>query len=559
MRRIQNDVPDVKSKGLQSLSAVSHFQAGDAGVSRLRVWPFLGLSVVIFTVLAARLFQLTVVEGAYYRERAENNRVFRIRRAAERGVFLDRNGEAMVANVPAYKRQLPGTLLAAGEFEQISRDEALMMKTQGVERVFFDIEREYQCLEACAVLFGYLGEVDEEDLYSLEGDYILGDVIGTTGLEKVFEWELRGTPGSELVEVDAQGELIRTIGEQTAEAGMDLSLTIDSRLQQLAYALLEGREGAVVAQVPQTGEVLALVSSPGYDPTRVEAFLQAEDQPFFNRAFAGEYPPGSVFKPVTAVAGLEEAAITAETEIEDTGELTVGEYRYGNWYYDEYGRTEGQVDVVQGLQRSNDIFFYKVGEFLGADKLADWAEDMGFGNSVSVSGLASAEGTVPRPLWKERTKGERWFLGNTYHMAIGQGDVLVTPLQINRMMGMLAADGVLCPPLLLQREVGREGCQQLNLHAETLTLVEEGLVQACKPGGTGVPFFDSEYAVACKTGTAQQGGEEALPHAWFSAYAPAGKPEMVVTVLVEEAGQGSEVAAPIAKELVDVWMERVGS
>jgi penicillin-binding protein 2 len=402
---------------------------------------------------------------------------------------------------------------------------------------------------------GYISEVDEQELETYQDEYVLGDSIGKAGLEKTWEKDLRGKPGSELLEVNARGELMREVGRVYAEAGVDMQLTLDMKLQEVLYQALGDRKGAVVAQNPQTGEVLAMVSSPAFDPNNIGADLARQDMPFFNRATGGLYPPGSIFKIVTATAGLEEGVINEETELEDNGEIRIGEYRYGNWYYDDYGRTEGLVNVVKALRRSNDIFFYKVGELVGAEKLSDYARLFGFESNVGLEYLGAVSGTIPNPEWKEKTKGERWFLGNTYHMAIGQGDVLITPLQANRMTGAIAARGLLCPAVLRTQEVGQESCTQLNLDEKTIELVTEGMKQACEPGGTAFPFFNYQPKVACKTGTAQQGGSDHKPHAWFTAFAPIEDPQIVISVLLEESGQGSEMAAPIAKEGLEYFFQ----
>jgi penicillin-binding protein 2 len=523
-----------------------------SSASRVRVWPFVVLSFVVGILLFGRLAQLTVVEGSYRREMADSNRVIALRRAAARGILFDRNQQPLVVNVPIYKRQVPNTTVMQGMFEELTHTEAVELSQNSGERVFFDLKRDYTCGTACATLVGYAAEVDTHDLANNSG-YLPGDLIGKAGLERYFERELRGEPGSEMVEVNAKGEMVREIGENYPQAGMDMTLTVDKGLSEVLIKALADRPGAAVAQVPQTGELLALISTPTYDINRVADFLNRDDMPFFNRAIGGAYPPGSIFKIVTAVAGLEEEIIDGEATYEDTGEIVIDQYRYGNWYYDEYGRTEGNVGVVDALRRSNDIFFYKLGGDIGPDTLASWARLFGFESTAGLERLGAVAGTIPDPAWKERTKGERWYLGNTYHMAIGQGDVLVTPLQLNRMVGAVAANGSLCPVILRSGDVGQKPCEQLNLNTQALTLVKEGLLKACQPGGTGVPFFDYEVEVACKTGTAQDGGEDDLPHAWFSAYAPAQNPEIVVTVLLEHAGQGSEKAAPVALEAMEYW------
>ena len=530
--------------------------SGLKGVSRVRVWPFLIVLVVFSIVSLTRLIQLTVVEGAYRRDLADENRVFGVRRAAARGVLFDRNGDALVTNAPLYKRQVPDTTVAQAAFESITKDEAVALSHNSGERIFFDVSRTYLCGRACATLLGYMSEVDGAMLQEFGTDYVLGDYAGMYGIEKMYERELRGVPGSELLEVDAAGSLVREMGVSEPVAGTSLHLTVDTGLQRVLYDAFDGRIGAAIAQVPQTGEVLALVSSPSFDPNNVADSLSEPDSPFFNRAIGGRYPPGSTFKIVTAVAALEDTQVDGSTSYVDTGEVRVGTYRYGNWFYDQYGRTDGEVDMVKALQRSNDIYFYKVSEEIGPDLLASWARDMGYEDAGGLEGLGSIPGLIPDPSWKERTKGERWFLGNTYHMSIGQGDVLASPLHVNRMMGAIAAGGVLCDPLVLKRDIGQRSCVQLNLSEMTLDLIHEGLVKACQSGGTGAPFFRYSPQVACKTGTAQQGGEDDLAHAWFTVYAPADNPEIALTVLLEGAGSGSEVAGPVALEGIKYWMDK---
>lgn len=521
--------------------------------ARVRVWPFKVAMSVIATILGLRLMMLTVIEGQYHRAQAEANRVVAIRTTAARGIIYDQQGVALTVNEPIYRRQLPGTTLTQTRFEIISREEALALTKTSGERIFFDIKRSYPCGRACAPILGYMGEIDENELAVTTGDYVLGDFVGKGGLEKEYESFLRGVAGSELMEIDAHGAPIRAVGKVEQRPGQDLHATIDVGLQQVLYQALEGRMGAAVATVPQTGEVLALVSSPAFDPNNIAGSLAESDQPFFNRSVQGVYAPGSVFKVVLAVAGLETGEIEPETTIEDTGEIRVGSFRYGNWYFDKYGRTEGLVDVVKALQRSNDIFFYRLGEKLGPELIREWALLFGYEKKPTLTGLGEVAGLIPSPLWKEKTVGEKWFLGNTYHMAIGQGDVMVTPLQVNRMMATVAANGSRCDPVMAKREVGKESCSQLNLQVTTLEAVKLGLKNACSPGGTGAPLFQFKPTVACKTGTAQQGGDTAHPHAWVTVYAPADNPEIALTVLVEKAGEGSEVAAPIAKVGLEYW------
>ena len=269
----------------------------------------------------------------------------------------------------------------------------------------------------------------------------------------------------------------------------------------------------------------------------------------FNRAIAGAYPPGSTFKIVTTAAGIEDGKIDKNTLFEDTGQIVVGDYTYRNWYFTQYGKTEGKIDVIGAIKRSTDTFFYKVGEWVGPEKLTIWAQKFGLGKKTGLDISGEALGLVPDP------GGRRWFLGNTYHLAIGQGDLLATPLQINMMTSVIANGGRLCRPAISDQLSATSNCQDLELKAETLRLVREGMKEACSPGGTAFPFFDFTPAVACKTGTAEFGDPQNRTHAWLTAFAPADDPEIVVTVLVEAGGEGSSVAAPIARKVLEEWFK----
>ncbi|MFC1727824.1 penicillin-binding transpeptidase domain-containing protein, partial [Patescibacteria group bacterium] len=432
------------------------------------------------------------------------------------------------------------------------------------------------------------------------GRFLAGQ-LSAVGVEQKYNEILTGQDGGEIYEVDTRGARVRVIDRQEPTPGNDLNLTIDAELSKVAYEALEGRPGAVVVSRADSGQVLALVSSPSFDPhlfiypqvsnifhsrgeagttpgdEEILALFEDVQKPMFNRSIGGTYPPGSTFKIVSATAGLEEEKINGQTLIEDTGVIKVGAYSYSNWLFTKYGRTEGEINVVRAIQRSTDTFFYKVGEMLGAESLGNWAKAFGLGRLTEIDLEGEVEGLVPSPDWKEEVIGERWFLGNTYHLAIGQGDLLLTPLQVNMMMSVVANDGWLCRPSLMQNakitrprpdEVKKNqnenvkiknNCKDLQLKAETLRLVKEGLVGACSPGGTAEIFFEFEPQVACKTGTAEFGPVKASgyrdTHAWLTAFVPADKPEIVVTALVEGGGEGSEVAAPIVKKVIEKWFE----
>jgi len=506
-------------------------------------------------ILLGRLFELQIIFGVQNRQIAEGNRIKKIVNPAPRGIIFDRNKKPLVRNVPVFRLERSECQnQVSGCFQTISRDEALKIEVQGgqdLDRLRVDVGRDYPFGKSLAHVLGYLGEASQEEVE--KGIYQLGDLLGRTGIEQKYEEKLRGQNGGEIFEVDANGNQIREMGKTEPIAGEDLHLTIDVELSRVAFEALEGRSGAVVATEAKTGQVLALVSSPAFDPNKITAGdLVDEKKLFFNRAIGGAYPPGSVFKIVTSAAGIEEGKVNAETTYEDKGFIQIGEYTYTNWYFTQYGRTEGEIDLVKAIKRSTDTFFYKVGEWVGVRRLAAWGKSFGLGRKTEIDLPSESEGLVPDPDWKEETTGERWFLGNTYHFAIGQADLLTTPLQVNMMTSVIANNGKLCQPKILDSSIQPE-CQDLRLKQETLKLIKEGMKEACLPGGTAWPLFNFQPQVACKTGTAEFGDPQDRTHAWLTAFAPADDPEIVVTVLVEAGGEGSDVAAPIVKKVLEAF------
>ncbi|MEA3355599.1 MAG: penicillin-binding transpeptidase domain-containing protein [Patescibacteria group bacterium] len=494
--------------------------------------------LVTILVLVGRLIVLQVFEGEYYRALAVENRVSLKIIKADRGVIYDRFGEVLVRNSP-----------------------------QG---------REYIFGEVLGHVLGYLGEADENEIET--GDYKLKDIVGKMGLEKEYDSKLRGIDGGILIEKDANGQKIREIGKKESVAGESLTLSIDIGLQRKAYELMDGRPGALIASEPETGEILALVSSPGFDFEKMEEALVSKELPLFNRAIGGEYPPGSVFKIVTATAGLEENKVKADTKIEDTGEIRLGQWRFGNWYFDQYGQKEGVINLVRAIARSNDIFFYKLGEALGIEKLADWAKYFGLGSVTEIDLPGEANGLMPNPDWKKEFIGEDWYLGDTYISSIGQGNILMTPLQVNQMTSVIASRGKWCQPYIKVKPfkgVTLPRCQELDISQSSLDLVTEGMKQVCESGGTAWPFFNfsvkgNRIYVAGKTGTAEFGEigasdiKAGKTHAWFTGFAPlpsgrdkpVEKPNIVMTVLMEAGGEGSNQAAPVARDLLNYWFNR---
>ena len=514
-------------------------------------------------VLVVRLIDVSIIRGNYFRDLADQNRVREIPIHAPRGEVFDRIGTPIAQNdqkkrVLVFEKGKPVTF----------RDSQEIKDTQ-TEVSISDYKRVYPEGEVLSHVLGLVGETTSLEVgkAGCPGNILaLGDTVGRTGVEESFDCLLRGKNGSELVEVDSYGNKVRVLGRREPQKGEDIHLSIDLSLQRVATAALAGRPGAVVASDPRTGEILALVSSPTFDPNTFgqdyRNLSQNSDKPLFNRAVGGKYPPGSTFKIVTAAAGLETGAINEQTRFQDPGVIKIGKFEYSNWYFTQYGKLEGEIDLPRAIARSTDTFFYKVGEWVGVAKLADWSRKFGFGEKTGIELVGEIGGIVPTPDWKERDRGERWFLGNTYHMAIGQGDVAASPIQINQMTSVIASGGKLCKLTIVDRGQGTgDSCKQIGVSERTVSLIKQGMIGACSTGGTAFPFFDFKVGdrtiqVACKTGTAEFGDPQKRTHAWLTAFAPAENPEIVVTALVEAAGEGSYVAAPVAKQVLEDWFGR---
>lgn len=576
-----------------------------------------GLVLCMF-VLVWRLFELTVVRGHEFIVLADNNRTRELIRHAPRGRILDRAGRVLVDNIGQYRLLKPCEGSGQECVSRLSQEEGAKLLQSGLapgEFVEVDYQRRYLYPAALAHVIGYTGELSpqelERDYYTLRG-YRRGDKVGRVGVEAVYEDRLRGKDGKELVEVDARGRILRTLGRVAEVAGEDIILSLDADLAQAAAdSFPAGRRGAVIVTNPLTGEVLTIFSSPTFDPNKFsQGMTQSEydqlmgdrNRPLFDRAIGGVYPPGSTFKLVTALAGLAEGVLTKSTTFEDTGYVKAGGNIFHNWYFTKYGKTDGIVDIVKAIQRSNDIYFYKAGEAVGIEKLAKWAAVAGIGRPLGIELGGEAGGVMPDPDWKKsfftsqfdlQARNNLWYTGDTFNTAIGQGYLLTTPLQVNAWANIVANGGKLCRPTISKTQK-ISPCPDLGIKKEHLDLIVTGMRKACEPGGTGWPLFDFSVKksdqldkldqsvefipVACKTGTAEFGDPENHTHAWFTAFAPvpdpaqsrngtgqaplstnhviSGEPEISVTVLVEEAGEGSDVAAPVAKKILERWFTR---
>lgn len=482
-----------------------------------------------FGVLLVVVLKLNVIKGAYYRDMAQNNRLTRTIIPAARGEIFDKKGRTIANNV-----ELNG-----------------------------EMKRFYPYGAATSNILGYLGKVNEEELKKGKCGRSLNNlsVVGRAGIEAVLDCELMGTDGYKLTETDANGKTVRELGQMDFVKGNDISLSIDAFWQDKIYKLLGGKKAVVIMSYPENGKILAMVSSPsydannfgyGYDLTTIRSYLEdSQNLPMMNRAISAKYHPGSIFKPIIALGALEDGTINATTTFEDTGKITIGDYEFKNWLWTKRGGTDGMVDVVKGLQRSNDIFFYRLGEKMGVEAMDKWSRNFGLGKITGIELPGEVAGLVPNDAWKRQNMGERWYLGDSYHMAIGQGNMSVTPIQMNVVTNIIASRGKKCQPsVLLDGEVN---CSQIKAKNENWDLVIKGMTEACHSGGTAWPLFNFKTEIACKTGTAELGDGTKDTHAWLTAFAPANNPEISITVLIERGGEGSDVAAPIVGDILKEW------
>jgi len=569
---------------------------------------FVGWSIVaLYAVLAGRLFWMQIVDGARYRELARLNSVRTIPVRAPRGQILDRHLKVLVGNAPTVSlgitpAELPRDPRAAAEVlsqvaaalgldpvgvqAKVSRqrvrpyaparlmgdaDRALVARLE--ERraelpgltLWQDSKRSYPSPEAPHVL-GTVGEITQREYDRLKDDgYRLGEELGQSGVEAYYDARLRGQDGGREIRIDAGGRELGVLREEPPRAGENLVLTIDAGLQAVAEDAMGPDAGAVVALDPRNGEVLAMVSKPDFpsaafagklDPGIWSALLKDDRHPLNNRAVQGLYPPGSVFKVVTALAALQEGVITPQDHFTCNGIFWISTWPYRCWK--EIGH--GSIALEQAITESCDIFFYQLGLKLKVDALARWTRTFGFGSRTGIDLPGELAGVVPDPAWKQAKEGLPWFPGNTVMMSIGQGFLLATPLQLACAAAAVANGGRLVHPHLLKRYTGPDGETleepapakpvDLGLDADNVNLVRRGMEGAVQsPRGTAGRARVAGLSVAGKTGTAQNPhGED---HAVFVCFAPVESPQVAIAIIVENGGEGGLSAAPIAKRMLE--------
>lgn len=565
----------------------------------------------LFLVLAARLWELQVVRGDQYKTQAVDNRLRMERIPAPRGIIYDRNGKPLVKNAPFYSVALIPELagiadlgaiadflgMEVGEISYIlerNRDalEPIRLK-EGLtfDEVAFiearlsdfpalsidvDETRYYPFGEIGAHVVGYLGKMGPDQIKKADfRDVPRQSFVGQWGVERMYDTYLRGEPGRRMIEVDALGRKHKLVDVTPPTHGNDLFLSIDIELQEAAEKAFGKNAGALVAIKPDTGEVLALVSRPSFDPNLFSrgidydhwlGLVEHEGFPLLNRAVQTQTAPASTFKIISAIAGLEKRSITPRTKFTCYGLIAKGPWKFRCWNRGGHG----VVSLHKSLVQSCDVYYYLTGEATGINSIAEMARRFGFGKSSGLSLVPEKSGLIPDIEWKNRVKGEPWYLGETYNAAIGQGFVLATPVQLAKMISWVSNGGY-------TYELGLERIDQFPLPSEPLGVSDRTIDEiksalrdvVASKYGTGRGALSKFVEISGKTGTAQvvrlredeNRQEKDIPynlrdHALFVAFAPFETPEIAVAVYVEHGGSGGRVAAPIAKAAIEAYMRK---
>ncbi len=581
---------------------------------------------IFFIFILSRLWYLQITRGEEFTRLAENNRI-RIRRVpASRGMILDRDKRILVDNRPSFQVSLVPEdiddvdqvvsriakilktepeevkpkithknsrppffpVLVKGD---ISREELALLETHKMDLpgMFIDVfpRRSYNYNSLASHLMGYLGEIDDSELQKMKTrGYQLGDFIGKDGVERQWENFLKGIDGGRQVEVDSVGREIGVLSSVAPHPGHNVVLTIDLEIQRTMEALLDGKIGAAVAMDPMSGRILAMASSPSFNSDLFASGIREDDwlsllntpfHPLQNKAIQGQYPPGSVFKIITAFAALEEGVVTPEETLKCRGIYRLGTQEYRCWRKGGHGI----VRLRRALVESCDVYFYEVARRLGIEKIAHYAREFGFGSKTGIAWGDEKPGLIPTPDWKREKYNEPWYEGETLVSGIGQGAILVTPLQMANMISAIANGGILYRPQVVHRVEDIEGSlvkaypssvsRRVSVSHKTLRLIREALRGVVNdPRGTGKAARIKGIPVCGKTGTAQVvkleiseeiENEEDIPlryrdHAWFVAYAPEENPSIAVAVLIQHGGHGASAAAPVARKIIETALQK---
>lgn len=559
------------------------------------------LFIALFVFLFIRLFHLQVVRGNYYRGISEQQRIQRILERAPRGVIYDYKGNVIVGNktsfVALYYPFTQDNLLPPQESinklssilsdnklssrlargwrtgqavrlaDNLPKEEMFRLMEQrlvlpGIS-VVKEARREYRSPEINSHLVGYLSEISKKELESMDGDgYHTGDWIGKRGLERIYDSSLRGQDGGWQIEVDAYGKQTRLVRHIGSNVGGSLYTTIDAHLQDVAGEALSqtstGR-GAVVGIDPRSGAIRIMVSYPGYDPNlsfspEFARYLKDKNLPLFNRAAQALYPPGSTFKIITFLGAIAEKKVSPDQTFNCTGSFAFGNKKFKCWEK----KGHGQLSLKEALAKSCNVYFYQLGLKAGSAVLQSYARKFRLGEVTGADILSEKAGLMPDDEWKKKKMHESWHSGDTINMAIGQGPLWVTPLQMASLISTVANKGTVFQPHIVDKAFSSSGEEiysykpviksEIKLPDEVWNILQEALEGVVKNGTAGATYFP-DLRVGGKTGTAQN--PHGKDHAWFVAFAPVENPELALAIVVENGGSGGAVAAPVARKIFE--------
>ena len=580
-----------------------------------------GVVIGLFAVLLFSFWKIQILDYQKYWKKSEANRIRKIDIPPQRGLITDRNGTILAKNIASFKASLirencqnyeasipkiaallklePGILReridkykSAPLFQSIvvkddlNQEEVARIEARKYEMpellLQLEAKRNYPYGMFASHVLGYLQEISPEEMkLEQHKERRLGDLVGKTGIEMQYENLLVGIEGELLEIVDSLGRKIEEVSRVIPVKGKDVVLTLDFDLQRKAEDILEGREGAVVVMKPDTGEILAMASFPSYDPNKfINRFspeewidlISSPEFPLENRAIRGLYSPGSVFKPCMALAGLDSNIVNDQTTFTCAGSVLIYGHPFSCWLRGGHGA----VNVSSALEHSCNIYFYQLGKRMGIENISHYAKALGFGSETHIDLPGEKAGLVPDPEWKQRVWRQPWYPGETISVSIGQGPLLVTPLQVAVQTALIANRGEWTTPHLLKADnyssskPGQGGGVEklrVKIAPHSIERVVQGLWQAVNRNGTARGAGVRDFDVCGKTGSTQivstetaqwlaQRQREIKTHSWFTGFAPKEKPEVVVTVIVEFGGGGGTTAAPSARELFELYKKK---
>jgi len=556
--------------------------------------------IFMFLFLSLGLLNLEVIQGRRLRDLSDKNSIRLLPQIGARGKIFDREGNIIVDNKLSYDALiLPQE---AGQSDKVLAEGARILeiglqdlknafnngyiapsvpvviakniglkKAIALEEIKFDFPsiiihpnpiRHYSYNSLAAHVIGYVSEIDRWRLTKLaDYGYKTKDIVGFGGVEEKYDYYLRQEEGGLSVQVDHRGRFVRVLGFRQPRQGRDIELTLNLKIQKIVEQNLADRKGAVILMDPYTGEIIAMASSPNFNPSvfidksrySISGLFNNPDAPLINRATSGLYPAGSVFKLIVATAALETKKLNPSTTFICQGSMNIGKQKFSCW------DTHYRQNLIGAIERSCNVFFYRTGLLLGAQTIHDYAIKFGLAKPTAFELPYEASGFIPSPLWRKINKFKNWFDGDTANLSIGQGDVLVTPLQITRMMAVFANGGYLVTPYVVKaidaKDISNYQRKITSLHFKrsTIDYIREGLRDAVlSPAGTANVLADLAVSVAGKTGTAQAPGGQ--PHAWFVGFFPFKNPKFVICVFLERGGPGY-LSCLVAKQIIGMMIE----